>query len=80
MATYECCEFFIRAPFRSPNPSDVDVIVMTISWPQSEQFFFISIVDFSGLAAKIFLSIFTIGDHLFSLNKSESSEPTALIF
>jgi hypothetical protein len=43
-----------------PNPPDVGVIFIMTSRPQSENFFFISMVDFPGFISNIFLSVLII--------------------
>jgi len=53
-----------KTPPSNPKPPDVVIISMIISHPQSEHFSFNIIVDFSGLASNIFLSISIIMDHL----------------
>ena len=58
---YPLGEHPYNAPPINPNPPDVDVILMMTSHPQSEHLPFNTIVDLSGLALNILLSIFIMG-------------------
>ena len=49
--------YFIKKTDLNPNPSDVGVISMIVSHPQSEHLSLFTIVDFSGLDSNIFFNI-----------------------
>jgi hypothetical protein len=55
-----------KTPPCNPNPTDVGVISMIVSHPQSEHLSFNTIADFSGLASNIFLNISIIMDYIFN--------------